>query len=321
MSPSSIDRRSFLKASLAAPAGVALAHHSGLAQPNPSVSAPQPGAGIPCGKIGNLEVSRLILGGNQIGGWAHGRDLEYLDTLVKHYHTDEKVFQTLAKAEELGVNTFLTNPVLIRVIQAYWKEIGGKIQFISDCGNFNDLMKGVRDSIDAGASAAYVHGGMADGAARNGKIEVIAEAVDLIKSNGLPAGIAAHSIETVHACHAAGLEPDFWMKTLHTDNYFSASPPEERPEWDLPPHDNMWCTDADAVVHTMETLETPWIAFKVLAGGALEPKEAISFAFKSGADFVCVGMFDFQLEEDVALVADILADKTVLDARTRPWRA
>lgn len=33
---------------------------------------------LPMGKIGDLEVSRLFMGGNLIGGWAHARDLIYV---------------------------------------------------------------------------------------------------------------------------------------------------------------------------------------------------------------------------------------------------
>lgn len=71
------------------------------------------------------------------------------------------------------------------------------------------------------------------------------------------------------------------------------------------------------MVAYMEKLEQPWIAFKILAAGALHPKNEFSYAFKSGADFICVGMYDFQLVADVNLV------NTVLDnpfESARQWR-
>jgi len=46
------------------------------------------------GQPATFELSRLVLGGNLIGGWAHARDLIYVSKLVKTYHTDEKVMQT-----------------------------------------------------------------------------------------------------------------------------------------------------------------------------------------------------------------------------------
>src|SRR5512140_884095 len=64
------------------------------------------------GQQGRFELSRLIAGGNLIGGWAHARDLIYVSKLVKTYHTDEKVMQTLALAEKCGINALITNPQL-----------------------------------------------------------------------------------------------------------------------------------------------------------------------------------------------------------------
>ena len=91
------------------------------------------------------------MGGNLIGGWAHARDLLYVSQLVKTYHTDRKVFETLRLAEQCGINTFLTNPQLARVINAYWRREGGKIQFVSDCGYKDDVLAGVKLSVDVGA--------------------------------------------------------------------------------------------------------------------------------------------------------------------------
>lgn len=65
---------------------------------------------------------------------AHSRDLIYVSKLVKAYHTDEKVMMTLQLAEKCGIDTLLCNPQLARIINKYWRETKGKIQFLSDCG-------------------------------------------------------------------------------------------------------------------------------------------------------------------------------------------
>ena len=41
---------------------------------------------LPRGRIGKFEISRLIMGGNLIGGWAHARDLLYVSSLFKAYN-------------------------------------------------------------------------------------------------------------------------------------------------------------------------------------------------------------------------------------------
>jgi len=52
----------------------------------------------------------------------------------------------------------------------------------------------------------------------------------------------------------------------------------------------------------------PVMGFKVLAAGAIEPEDGFRWAFENGADFICVGMFDFQVIKDVNIVLDILTD-------------
>jgi uncharacterized membrane protein YphA (DoxX/SURF4 family) len=265
------------------------------------------------GQIGNLKLSRMFLGGNLMGGWAHARDLLYTDKLVKAYHTDGRIFRTFHMAERCGMNAILTNPALMRVINDYWKREGGKIQFISDCGHKDGLIRGAQLSVENGASAVYTHGGVSDGWAKSGDAKKFEETLAAMRKLGVPAGIGAHRLETVRFCVEHDIVPDFWMKTLHHTNYWSA-----RTEDGYYSKDNVWCLDADAVVAYMEKLEQPWIAFKILAAGAIHPKVAFPYAFKSGADFICVGNYDFQVVENVNLVNDVLAAPM---ERKRPWRA
>jgi len=277
---------------------------------------------VPMAKIGNKEFSRLILGGNLLSGWAHSRDLIYVSQLVKAYHQKEKIFATLLLAEKCGINTLLTNPILCSLIDEYWKRGIGKIQFISDCAGlvyddkgsspmpFNEYLDKVKKAIDTGAVACYIQGETADYYMSNGKPDAIAKVLDFIRQNGLLTGIGAHRIETIKACVDTGFKPDFWMKTLHHHNYWSA----KNPEW----HDNMFCFSPEETISYMKSLPEPFIAFKVMAAGSILPAEGIRYAFEHGADFVCAGMYDFQMVEDVNIACDILKGEIIRD---RPWCA
>jgi hypothetical protein len=264
---------------------------------------------IPLAQLGKESISRMILGGNLIGGWAHARDLLYVSELVTTYFTDEKIFETFALAEKAGINAFLTNPLLIRVINEYWKRDLGKIKFISDCGG-ETLQEGIQISIDHGACACYVHGGIADNLVESGKVDEIARGLDLIRKNGIPAGIGGHKLETVKACVDYGLEPDFWMKTIHPVDYWSASPDVQ--------HDNIWCTNPEETAAYMKNIQQPWIGYKILAAGAIEPEVGFKYALEQGADFICVGMFDFHINHDVAIFGKVMNSEL---NRERPWRA
>lgn len=270
--------------------------------------------------IGGIDISRVILGGNLMGGWAHARELIYVSKLVKSYHTDEKVYETFKIAEECGINTFLTNPVLCRVINGYWRRGIGQIKFISDCGG-SDLMEGIKKSIDNGAAACYIHGGIADALVRSGRVDKIQEGLEFIKQNSLPAGIGAHQLNTVKACVEQGLYPDFWMKTMHLKSYLQVKHELDTSQVsnnEEVMYKNVFCEDTRECISYMETLPQPWIAFKILAAGAIDPQTGFQHAFESGADFICVGMYDFQVVDNTNIAMEVL-NSDFKSKRPRQW--
>ena len=229
----------------------------------------------------------------------------------------------------LNANALLIDPGDWEPVLKY-KQRGGKIQTMVCITVFDDPVKTadqIKHLVDKGATLLYTHGEMTDRHTMAGQIDVIGHIMDLIKAQGIPAGIGSHSLETPIAAEKAKLNNDFYVKTFHMDRYWSATAKQNREEWCWYKgfseeighfHDNMWCLDADEVAGFMKTVAKPWIAFKILAAGAIPPAQAFPHAFKNGADFVAVGMFDFQVKANCHLLEQAVKRH---QKRERPWRA
>jgi hypothetical protein len=334
------NRRDFLKTSALATLGSAAALNLGENQLHATparestVTMPQTfHKGLATGKLGTLNVTRLFLGCNQVSGYSHSRDLKYVGRLMQEYQTDERVLNTWQLCEEQGINTLLSDPFEkpVRLMKRYRKERGGKIQWISEVHphkyyydiRLADLKEHLKQVIDNEPNALYVQGGVCDSFVDRGLLDELGETLELMKQTGLPSGLGAHSVENPRACLKAGMKPDFFMKTYHPDDYWSATPRAQRIEFLVDArspdnHDNIWDIKPEATRELMASVQKPWIAFKVMAAGAIPPEMAFRFAFRGGADFICAGMFDFQVAENVAIAKKVLAEKS---NRTRLWMA
>jgi len=297
---------------------------------------------VPMGKIKGYEISRLIFGGGMVSGYAHSRDLIYVSPLIQSYNNDEKVIDTLKLCEAVGINTMIlrVDNNTLKILKKYRKR-GGTLQWIAQCRITEENIRPDIDSaIENGAIGIYIQGMDCDKFVRDNKFGVLKSAVDYIRqkdqNNQIICGFAAHDLTVVVECEKRGLDLDFYMKTFNSGNYWTAGPRLiNDPNWKPDPsgnivvpeyagnimeqghHDNMWCNTPEQTLEYMKKVEKPWIAYKVLGAGAIHPKDGFKFAFENGADFACVGMFDFQLVENTNIVYKTISD---ISQRERPWR-
>jgi uncharacterized membrane protein YphA (DoxX/SURF4 family) len=281
---------------------------------------------LPDGKLGKMNISRMIMGCNLMSGYAHARDLLYANTLFKAYNTEQKILETFHLAEMAGINTTFMININYPFFNKYLKQYGGKMQSI--CQTYlkpENFLGDIDKAIGNGANALYIQGAEGDRYVREGKIGQLAKAIEHIKKQGHLAGMGAHSLEVIKACEKEGIPVDYYVKTFHNDNYWSAHPIEDRVEFSVDVkrnkehnkiHDNMFDLFPIKTMEFMKSVNKPWIAFKVLAGGAISPKDGFRFAFENGADFICVGMFDFQVVDNVNTATEILGS---LKHRERTW--
>jgi hypothetical protein len=283
---------------------------------------------LPTGKLGNHAISRLVLGGNLMGGWAHARDLLYANSLFKAYNTEKKIIETLMLAEAAGINCI--NGGNLKMLNKYKQMTGSKFMMIGQIG-INEKGKDIYDSvdraIDSGVDILQLPGNLCDWLVRDGKTDIIGGWLERVRRSGHVAGIGAHTIDSLIACEEHGFIPDYYMKTMHHDNYWSAHPREFRKPFEVDGtrstdhnmfHDNCFCTFPDRTIEFVNRVTVPVMGFKVLAAGAISAKDGFNWAFENGADFICVGMFDFQIVEDTNICIETLQN---LQNRKRNWYA
>jgi uncharacterized membrane protein YphA (DoxX/SURF4 family) len=281
---------------------------------------------LPEGKLGDLTISRMLLGCNLIGGWSHARDLLYSDELFKAYNSERKIIETFYLAEQAGINTAFMVTQFYPTFNKYRKIYNSKMQSICQAMlPDEDFFSDINMAIKSNPTAIYIQGGEGDRYISAGKFNEIKKAVNYVKNHGFLCGVGGHSLETIKACEREGIPADFYVKTFHHDQYWSAHPEENREEYSVigpgsPDHnkfhENIWDLFPSRTIEYMKTVNKPWFAFKVLAAGAIEPKDGFRFAFENGADFICVGMFDFQIIDDVNTAIEVLGD---LKKRERKW--
>ncbi|MHB9023678.1 MAG: hypothetical protein ACYC7E_05805 [Armatimonadota bacterium] len=257
-------------------------------------------------KLGNLEVSRFILGSNPQSGFSHqgvDRDQEMM-----HYYTMDRMKALMRKAEALGIRTFIgrTGHHVPRLLMEHWDE-GGTLNWIGQSSAEHcTLARSAQFAVEGGAKGCFLHGGVMDFKVTNGQTDDIAEAIAAIRDAGLPAGIAGHKPGTFKWAEKH-LDVDFYMCCYY--NPISRDENAEhisgRPEWFSP-------DDRQLMVDLIQTLSKPVIHYKIMAAGRNDPKEAFAFTarYLRPQDAVCVGIYDkdhpTQLEEDVRLFEESL---------------
>jgi TAT (twin-arginine translocation) pathway signal sequence len=322
---SDLNRRSFMKHSLAASAAGAVGVNTAqgaVAKDFKLTVAPNSKATLPAGKIGDLTISRMLLGGNLLTHYTHSRDLKYVYNLAAAYNTEEKIYETMALAEAHGINTLSIHnpPGIVPMLKRYRQRHGGKMQWIicptapvePGMAKYTEDVKGL---VDEGSEALYVWGVHSDALLAQGKVDFIRQAVEIAKDHGVPCGVGAHDLRVVVACEKMGIPCDFYIKTFHHHNYPSGPKTAElkRPYQEYPGY---WCMDPQETIDVMSKVTKPWIAFKVMAAGAIPPADAFNYVFKNGADHTLAGMFDFEIAEDTMILNKVLSN---LEGRTRRW--
>lgn len=284
-----VDRRRFLGGTLAVSAalgGVGAGRSATGAE-----SGTKAATDFPKRKLGKYDVGRLIIGANQFTGYPHAEPLKYAKELFAAYFTEQKIVETLAIGHDHGIDTHitLTDETCVKYLKRFERETGKRLQWIAQSHWFRPKPAGRKDALeyiklaaDNGAIACFLQGAACDGLVREKNLSDMEHYFETIRKHGMLAGLAGHLNETIDVPIKAGITPDFIMKTINTVGYTSRDPEKTKV--------------------MMAGIDLPWIAYKVLGAGRVKPEAGFRYAIEAGADFLNVGMFDFQVAENAELV-------------------
>jgi hypothetical protein len=251
--------------------------------------------------IGDLKLSRLVLGSNPFSGFSH-QGINRDERMVHHY-TTARIKETLFEAERLGVTALVARSDfhIMRMLLEY-RDDGGKLAWLAQtCPEVGSSEECVRRAARAGAVACHIHGGVMDHLVAEGRAGEVAQAIALIRSTGMKAGIAGHTV-AVFEWAENHLDVDYYLCC-----YYNPTSRANDPEHVHGAVEEYREQDRQAMTDLIQTLSRPAIHYKVLAAGRNDPEEA--FAYCCGRmrpqDMVCIGVFSGDdpqmLEKDVRI--------------------
>ena len=195
--------------------------------------------------------------------------------------------ETGNQTEFSGWGAALAEPQFLAPMRAAARAVGGELKFFANCADVRDVEKAAK----SGAKGVYLRPETADAFAKKGDASGMRLMLAELRATGLPAGVGAEDVATVKFCAEQGIVPDFWVLAYHSLDYPAATL-ETR-------CNNIWCVDPAAAAAYMRTLPEPWVAIRVLAGGAIDPVKAYAFAVDAGATAVVIDLLDYRIVETV----------------------
>ncbi len=260
---------------------------------------------LPTIKLGDLPVSRLIIGGNPFSGNSHIS--RQLDEEMVDYFTSERIKKTLARAVECGINTaqLRADAHIARLIREFRSE-GGKINWIAQsapemaslAGSVRNLMKQLQYAPDA----IYLQGTVTDALYKAGQQKKIRQNLAVLRQSGLPTGLGSHMPEVISQAEEEGWDLDFYVCSVYNLSRI------ERVSSSITGRSNeaepFFPEDIPVMYQVIRSVQKPCLAFKILgAGRRCQSQATVEAAFQEAfanikpTDAVVVGVYPKEIDQ------------------------
>jgi hypothetical protein len=305
-------RRNFLHQVAGLATGVSLAA-TGTAGAEPT-----PSSALPTIKLGPHAVTRLIIGGNPIYGYAHFNKL--LSEHQKEWHTPARVVELLQRCEKVGINTW-QNSYAERTLADLDRARAAGVKMHWLClgkPDWDEHPERIDDAARRKPIGIAPHGALGERLHRHNKLTVLTDLLKRIRDKGVLVGLSAHNPALIELSEEKGWEVDYYMCCL----YYLTRPKEEYRKIlgeDLPLGEIYLPSDPERMFKVIRAAKKPCLAYKVLAAGRrigtpAEVRRCFEIALENikASDALIVGMyqqFGDQVSENAATVREITSAK------------
>ena len=264
-------------------------------------------------KLGETDVTRLIVGGNTFSGNSHVNS--ETDEEMRDYFTTQRVKDTLAACLKNGINTaqMRADQHIARILREFRLE-GNQIHWIAQSASEMSSFEGNINSIlYYDPISIYLHGSITDELYKEGNIREIKNRLEILRRTGKPAGLCSHMPEILLRAEEENWGADWYMCCVYNLSRMDrvSSDITGIANFDEPFFDE----DIPVMYKTIQQLPKTCMAFKILGstrrcGSPGEVENAFKEAFDNikPTDGVIVGMFpkySDQVKENCDIVRKI----------------
>jgi len=270
---------------------------------------------FPRAKIGDLELSRLIIGTNWFLGFSHCSAAK--DALIKERMDSKRIAIVLQRFLELGIDAIYgvrPEPVLKDAIAEAEQKTGKRLVKIA-IPSF-DIAPG-QQAMDANARMLDEYAAMGvdlcmphqattdcfvDRKARS--IAGVAPILKLIRERGMRPGLSTHMPETIGYADAGSLDAETYIQIYNAAGFLM----QVEVEW---------------VNRIIWGAKKPVITIKPLAAGRLTPLVGLAFAWSTlrDCDMVCAGVSSEKEAEELVEISLALFEKRAVRGQLQTTRS
>ena len=244
---------------------------------------------FPTTVVGGVELSRMLCGSNTFFGYSHFSQAR--STWLRRYFTEERIFEVLRRAAELGITGVVAppEPRVPGLLRRLREETGLSMHYIATPGKATaqETLPDIDWCAQAKATICMLHPTFTDRHLHGGTGEItdVETLLARIRTLGMVPGLCTHRPETLPAVTAAGYDVEVFILPLNVAGF-------------LMPLETDWQG------RIIRQTPKPVICIKPLAAGRVMPPSGIPFVYQYSkpTDMMCIGMLSpEEVEEDVAI--------------------